>query len=260
MTAARAVLVGDGPGVLAEFVAAASATDEFTDRWRAPGDRVSKLWEERFGENRYLALGQEALGRALEAAGLEAGDIGRLVVTGMHGRAVSGLTKKLGLAEGVAVDDLTSSVGQSGTAHPLLVLASALESMAASAPASGTPVVVVHLADGADAVVLRTTDALTGWRPMRGVNDPDRQRGPDHLRQVPVVAGPAAARAAAPSRAGPGVEHGCPSQRGAGSSGSWVRRTAAPAPCTCRPHGCPWRAAPSTTWSRWPWPTPPARW
>ena len=42
---------------LAEFVATASATDEFTDRWRSPGDRVSKLWEERFGENRYLALG-----------------------------------------------------------------------------------------------------------------------------------------------------------------------------------------------------------
>ena len=85
--------------MLAELVATASATDEFTDRWRAPGDRTSKLWEERFGENRYLALGQDALARALKAAGLEAGDIGRLVVTGMHGRAVSGLVKKLGLAE-----------------------------------------------------------------------------------------------------------------------------------------------------------------
>ena len=49
--AGAAVLVGDGPGVLAEVVATASATDEFTDRWRSPGDRVSKLWEERFGEN-----------------------------------------------------------------------------------------------------------------------------------------------------------------------------------------------------------------
>ena len=76
--------------MLAEFVGAASATDEFTDRWRAPGDRVSKLWEERFGENRYLALGRDALDRALKSAGLAAGDVGRLVVTGMHGRAVSG--------------------------------------------------------------------------------------------------------------------------------------------------------------------------
>ena len=167
--AGAAVLVGDGSGVLAELVSTASATDEFTDRWRSPGDRVSKLWEERFGENNYLALGREALGRALAAAGLEAGDVGRLIVTGMHGRAVSGLTKKLALADGVAVDDLTSSVGQSGTAHPLLVLTSALESMAGGAVPAGTPVVVLHLADGADAVVLRTTEALAGWHPARTV-------------------------------------------------------------------------------------------
>jgi 3-hydroxy-3-methylglutaryl CoA synthase/uncharacterized OB-fold protein len=167
--AGAAVLVGDGPGVLAELVATASATDEFTDRWRSPGDRVSKLWEERFGENNYLSLGREALDRALAAAGLEAGDVGRLVVTGMHGRAVSGLTKKLALAEGVVVDDLTSGVGQSGAAHPLLVLASALESAAGGAVPEGTVIVVLHLADGADAVVLRTADALARWRPTRPV-------------------------------------------------------------------------------------------
>jgi hydroxymethylglutaryl-CoA synthase len=176
--AGAAVLVGDGPGVLAELVATASATDEFTDRWRAPGDRTSKLWEERFGENRYLALGQDALARALKLAGLEAGDIGRLLVTGMHGRAVSGLIKKLGLGESVAVDDLTASVGQSGTAHPLLVLASALESMTAAGAAAGTAVVALHLADGADAVVLRTTDALVGWQPARPVADQVANGGP----------------------------------------------------------------------------------
>jgi hydroxymethylglutaryl-CoA synthase len=168
--AGAAVLVGDGPGLLVDFVAAASATDEFTDRWRAPGDRTSKLWEERFGENRYLALGQDALARALKSAGLEAGDVGRLVVTGMHGRAVTGLVKKLGPGESV-VDDLASSVGQTGTAHPLLVLASALELMAASGTPAGTTVVTLHLADGADAVVLRTTEALAGWQPVRPVAD-----------------------------------------------------------------------------------------
>ncbi|MFZ0250508.1 MAG: OB-fold domain-containing protein [Acidimicrobiales bacterium] len=167
--AGAAVLVGDGPEVLAELVGTASATEEFTDRWRTPGDRTSKLWEERFGENRYLALGQDALARALKVSGLEAGDIGRLVVTGMHGRAVSGLVKKLGLGDSVVVDDLTTSVGQSGTAHPLLVLASALESMAAEGTPAGTTVVALHLADGADAVVLRTTGELARWRPVRPV-------------------------------------------------------------------------------------------
>ena len=167
--AGAAVVIGEGPGVIAEFVAAASATDEFTDRWRAPGDRTSKLWEERFGENRYIALGQEALARAMKAAGVESGDIGRLAITGMHGRAVAGLAKKLALGEGVAADDLGSSVGQSGTAHPLLVLASTLEALAVEGAPAGTVVVSVHLADGADAVVLRTTDALGAWGSARPV-------------------------------------------------------------------------------------------
>ena len=167
--AGAAVLVGEGPGVLAEVVATASATDEFTDRWRSPGDRTSRLWEERFGENRYLALGQDALARALKTAGLEAGDVGCLVVTGMHGRAVSGLVKKLALEASVVADDLSLSVGQSGTAHPLLVVAGALESQAAAGAPEGTTVVALHLADGADAVVLRTTEALAGWRPARPI-------------------------------------------------------------------------------------------
>jgi 3-hydroxy-3-methylglutaryl CoA synthase/uncharacterized OB-fold protein len=167
--AGAAVLVGDDPGIIAEFVASASATEEFTDRWRAPGDRTSKLWEERFGENRYLALGQDALARALKAAGLQTEDIGRLAVTGMHGRAVAGLAKKLGLGDGVLVDDLSQSVGQSGTAHPLLVLASALEALATEGAPAGTTVVALHLADGADALVLRTTDALDAWHAARPI-------------------------------------------------------------------------------------------
>lgn len=167
--AGAAILVGEGPGVLAELAGIGSASDEFTDRWRTPGERTSKLWEERFGENRYLSLGQDALARALKSAGLEVGEIGRLVVTGMHGRAVSGLVKKLALGEGVVADDLNATVGQSGTAHPLLVLAATLEGLAESAAPAGTAVVVVHLADGADALVFRTTDALVGWRSARPV-------------------------------------------------------------------------------------------
>jgi hydroxymethylglutaryl-CoA synthase len=167
--AAAAVVVGDGEGVVAEFVASASASDEFTERWRAPGEHQSKLWEERFGENRYLALGRDAFGRALKEAGIPADKVSRVIVTGMHGRAVASLGKRLGLAETTAVDDLSGSVGQAGTAHPLLVLASVLEVLAASNAPAGSVVVLVHLADGADAVVLRTTAALSGWTPARPV-------------------------------------------------------------------------------------------
>ena len=66
--AGAAVLVGDdsaGP-LLAEFLGSASVSEEFTDRWRTPGDVRSKLWEERFGEMQYVPLGEQAWREALE--------------------------------------------------------------------------------------------------------------------------------------------------------------------------------------------------
>jgi 3-hydroxy-3-methylglutaryl CoA synthase/uncharacterized OB-fold protein len=179
--AGAAVLIGNGDSVVAEFVAGASATDEFTDRWRAPGSDVSKLWEERFGEQRYLALGQDAVARALKAAGLDASDVGRVIVTGMHARAVTGLRKKLALPESALTDDLAQTVGQAGAAHPLLVLSSVLEDLATTtttAATDSTVIVLVHLADGADAVVLRTTAALATWQPERPVADQVAQGAP----------------------------------------------------------------------------------
>lgn len=166
---AAAVLVGEASPerpVIAELVGAASATDEFVDRWREPGDRRSKVWEERFGETRYLDLGIQAWGAALDRAGLEAEQIGRAVVTGMHARAVRSLARKLGVADGAARDDLTPSVGQTGAAHAGLALADALER---SGP--GETVAVVSLADGADMLLFRTTPAISTWSPARPVAD-----------------------------------------------------------------------------------------
>ena len=46
----------DGP-VVAEIGAWVSVSEEFLDRWRAPGDVRSKVWEERFGEEHYTVAG-----------------------------------------------------------------------------------------------------------------------------------------------------------------------------------------------------------
>lgn len=165
--AAAAVLVGeDGPGapVVAELVGSASATDEFTERWRTPGERRSKVWEERFGETRYLPLGTEAFGRALKGAGLGAGDVDAVIVTSMHARAARSLAGSLGVPKERVVDDLSGTVGQAGAAQPGLVLSSVLEQAT-----PGQVVALVHLADGAEVLVLRATEAIGAWRPARPV-------------------------------------------------------------------------------------------
>ena len=160
---AAAVLVGsdvDGP-LLAEVVGAASVTEEFLDRWRVPGEARSRQWEERFGETRYVPLAREAAKLALEDAGMEAAD--QVAITGLHRRAVAVAVRDHGDR---VRDDLGSSIGITGTAHPLLLIADAVESMQ-----PGQTLLLISLSDGADAVVLRMTDTVTEDRDVPTIAD-----------------------------------------------------------------------------------------
>ena len=181
---AAAILVGAESStvpMLAACIAQASATEEFTDRWRAPGDVGAKQWEERFAESVYVPLFEKAWAQAMRQVGQagagqagagQAGQAGAeqavpkidvAVVAGTHARSVrrvaSGLASGRGLAAGCEVGrvaaDLSDSVGNTGTAHSLLLLAHELE----QAEPDQT-IAVVSLIDGVDILVFRTTDAI----------------------------------------------------------------------------------------------------
>ncbi len=156
---AAALLVGEG-AVIAEYLGSGTATEEFLDRWRTPGDRRSKVWEERFGETKYVPLGEQAWNGALKAASLSPEQVDRVAVTGLHTRSVRALTKKLGVRDGVVIDDLAATVGNAGAAHASLLLTSALEQAQPD-----EVIALVVLADGAEVLLFRTTDAITAYRP-----------------------------------------------------------------------------------------------
>ena len=163
---AAAFLIGtddDGP-VVAELLGSASATEEFVDRWRQPGSPGAGQWEERFGETRYGPLVDQAWAEALGAAGIGADDVDAAVVTGTHGRAVKRGAAQLGVQR--VADDLAESVGNTGTAHPGLVLANELEQAE-----PGQVIAVVMLADGAEVLILHTTEALADYAPALPVAD-----------------------------------------------------------------------------------------
>ena len=162
--AAAALLVGEGDFLLAEYLGGASASEEFLDRYRLPGEKSSRTWEDRFAESRYVPLGVDAFHRGLEAAGLEAGQVERLILTGTHARSTASLGRKLGVAPEAKVDDLTGVVGQTGTAHAGLMLTQVLE-----AAESEQVVALVHLSDGADVLFFRTTPQDERFRPVRTV-------------------------------------------------------------------------------------------
>ena len=149
-------------GAVAELVGRGAASDEFLDRWRVPGEVDSHVWEERFGEELYVPLAREAFAAALKDAGLAEGDIDHAIVTGLHVRAVKATAAGLGVRDGVLAPDLTVSVGNLGAAHAGVALCDVLER---AEPAQ--VIAVLSLADGADAFILRTTDALVGAQQAR---------------------------------------------------------------------------------------------
>ena len=166
--AGAALLVGDdadGP-VLAELVGSGTATREFLDRWRTPGDVRTKQWEEKFGEVQYVPLAQAALAAALTDAGIDADRIDHLVVASTHTRAARTAVRKLGVDGSKVVDDLSATVGNPGAAQPALLLSAALETAR-----PGQILVLLSMADGADALVFRTTDALARHRVQAPIAD-----------------------------------------------------------------------------------------
>jgi hydroxymethylglutaryl-CoA synthase len=157
--AAVALLFGDGPAALTETIGGASATGEFLDRWRQPGEPSSRQWEERFGEHAYAPLVDEAVPAALKSAGIGAGDVDHAIVTGQHQRAVNAARRRAGFRTEAIVDDLTASIGNTGAAHAVLLLADVLDRAE-----PGQKIAVVQLADGVDVWIMQTTSALAGYR------------------------------------------------------------------------------------------------
>ncbi len=83
------------------------------------------------------------------------------MLTGPHARAARRLAGVIGATKGSVVDDLASVIGNTGTAHAGLLLASVLDTVAPE-----QLVAVVSLADGCDVTVWRTTGAVAARRPV----------------------------------------------------------------------------------------------
>lgn len=165
--AGAAILVGDDSTdapVVAEVLATASVTTEFVERWRTPGDVRTKTWDDKFSEVTYTPLGQRAWKEALAKAGVEAAAIDLVAVSAPTVRVGSGLAAKLGAAK--VVDTHATTVGLTGAAQPLFVLATLLEQAVTE---GATTVAFVSLADGADAIVLRLTPAASSFRTTRPI-------------------------------------------------------------------------------------------
>ena len=157
---AAALLLGRGPGLLAELLASAAITADFVDHHRSSGEDYDYALEDRWVRDEgYLKLVPRAVAAALAGAGLEAGAVGHFVLQAPK-RHAAATARACGIAATAIIDDLSSECGDTGAAHPLLMLAGVLERAAA-----GDVVLVAGFGQGCDALLFR----VAGQAPRKPV-------------------------------------------------------------------------------------------
>jgi hydroxymethylglutaryl-CoA synthase len=153
--AASALQLG-GDKVIAELIASHSTTDEMTDVWRRSGDQFVSGWEERFSVTQgYQRVVRQAVNELFERSAIGPSEISKAIFYAPDQGSLGAVAKSLGLKAEQIPDHLFSSVGNTGTAMPLLVLSSVLETASA-----GEKLLVVGYGSGCDALLFEVTEEI----------------------------------------------------------------------------------------------------
>ncbi len=150
-----AVLLGSAAG-RAEVVATHSIVDEFLGTWRTTAQDFPRsfpgAFEAKHGYARVLA---EAVKGLLGKAKVASQDLATVILPTPSPRAPQAVAKALGLdAKKQLHESFWTTIGDTGAAQPLVMLAGALERAKA-----GDLILVAGYGDGADALLLRATGA-----------------------------------------------------------------------------------------------------
>lgn len=143
-----------GPDPLVEIVAQSSVSSPVMDRWRAEGDIGSSTWDDRWTAGHQVPLVERVITEALKQAGISETDLAAAVVSCPSSRAEAQVVSRLGVP--AREGDPRPAIGYAGTADVGVRLASALD---AAGPDQW--ILVATGADGADAMVLRTSSEFT---------------------------------------------------------------------------------------------------
>lgn len=161
---AAAILVGE-EDVAATFEGFYSLTLDFIDQWKAETESYVSSWEERWiREEGYLKFFPMIIDGLLKKYNLRIEDFSKIIMSCPHGKIVSSVAKKLGINAGQLQDNLAATVGDTGSAHSLMMLVSALQDAS-----PGDNILLVGYGNGADALYFKVTDNILGTRDKCGV-------------------------------------------------------------------------------------------
>ena len=161
---AAAILLGEGTPI-AVPVATATVTSDFVDHYRSVDLPFDYQWEERWiRDSGYMQLVPPAVRRCLESAGVAAADVAHFCMPAVLPRVVNSVAKAVGIPETAVSESLHAQCGDTGTAHPLLLLVAALEQAK-----PGDRILVVGFGQGVDALLFECPAPLGQVKGRLGV-------------------------------------------------------------------------------------------
>jgi hydroxymethylglutaryl-CoA synthase len=165
------LLYGDGAAALildradgvAKFIGSRSASVDFVDHYKGKGREFDNTWEERWiRDEGYLKIVPPVIAGALAECGLQPNDIAHFCLPCTLPRVAQSIAKAVGIAETALRPNLDGQCGDTGTAHPLVMLVHALQ-----AAKPGERILVASFGNGCDALVFEATAALPALQTAR---------------------------------------------------------------------------------------------
>jgi len=161
---AAALLLGN-EDVIASLEGSYSLSYDFMDQWRADGDKFNRMWEDRWiRDQAYTKFIPEAISGLLQKYGLEVGDFAKVVYPCIYLREHGAIAKRLQLDPAQIQQEMLTTVGDTGAAHPLMMLVAALEDAK-----PGDKILVASYGNGSDALFFHVTDQIEKVRDRRGI-------------------------------------------------------------------------------------------
>jgi len=171
---AAAFLVGSGP-VIARYMGGCTHPVDFIDHFRGEDTSFDYVWEERWTRDEgFMKIVPASVKKLIEQTGVDPSSINTFCFPLGDTRTAASIAKRVGLPETSVADNLQGSCGDTGSAHPLVMLAKALETAR-----PGDRILVTGFGQGCDALLFEATNALADRRPPLGISGHLERRTPE---------------------------------------------------------------------------------
>jgi 3-hydroxy-3-methylglutaryl CoA synthase len=152
--------------VIAAYKGSFTVSCDFTDHYRGADRQFDYMWEERWVRDAgYGRIIPEAVNGLLDKLGMSAADLDHLVYPCLFKSERRKIANKLGVAPDKVIDNLHAVCGETGTAHPFLMTAAALEKAR-----PGERIVMAGFGQGCNALCFEVTPAIDELPSRKGFN------------------------------------------------------------------------------------------